>query len=194
MTGWYSWPATATWPSAAARPRRGATSACRISPRCTSGSPVSTPRRSGRSDSRRASARRKPQRGDGFTAHPGHPFAGQAHGRGPAMVASDAAQCRCPVPQPADPGDPARLTGAGHGDDGDAVQARCVRPRQRGRRRPGPDRVLDRVRRLLLRPDVRPAPDRRGDGRYSGGSGWPGSASGPTWHPRSPPCFRCWPE
>ena len=134
----------------------------------------------------------EPQRGDGLTAHPGPPFAGQPHGRSPAMVASDAAQCRCPVPQPADSRDPARFAGAGHGDDGDAVQAWCIRSRQRSRYRPGSDRVLDRVRRLLLRPDVRPSPNRRRDGRCSGGNGWQGSAWGLTWHPRSRRCFRCW--
>ena len=39
-----------------------------------------------------------------------------------------------------------------------------------GRYRPGADRVLDRVRWLLLRPDVRPAPDRRGDGGLPAGA------------------------
>ena len=99
----------------------------RISTRCTSGWPARTPRDLGGAI-----------RGQPWRAAPGssarrrsppvrQPLRRQAHGRGPAMVATDAAQCRRSHPQPADAGDPARLAGAGHGDDGDAVQARRVR-------------------------------------------------------------------
>src|SRR6476659_2611624 len=90
------------------------------------------------------------------------------------MVAANTAQYGCTVSEPADPGGPPRLTRAGHSDDGDAVQARCVRSGWLSRRRPGPDRVLDRIRRFLLRPDLRPAPDCGGDGRIPTGA--PGRA------------------
>ena len=43
-------------------------------------------------------------------------------------------------------------------------RARRLRAARRGRRRPGPDRFLGRLCRLLLRPHLRAAPDRRGDG------------------------------
>ena len=136
----------------------------------------------------------EPQRGEGLAPIPARRSPAQAHRRRPAVVASDAAQCRRPVPQPADSRDPARLAGARHGDDGDAVQARCIRPRQRSRCRACPDRVLDRVRRLLLRPDVRPSPDRRRDAGVQTGTVGRAQRRAPTSHPKSRPCFRCWRE
>ena len=131
---------------------------------------VKTLRRSGRT--RFADSRREAERPGRLQLQRclGRTVPASTRGHGPAMVAAHPAQCRCPLSQPADPGDPARLAGAGHGDDGDAVQARRVRSGRRRRHRPGADRVLDRVRRLLLRPDVRPAPDRRRDGGLPAGT------------------------
>ena len=100
------------------------------------------------------------------------------------------AQCQHSGPQPAKPSH-ARLTRAGHGDDGDAVQARRFGSKSS---RPGPGDCLDRIRRLLFRPYLWPAPPRWGDGSCSGESAWSASAWAPTWHPRSQHCFRYWPE
>jgi ABC-type multidrug transport system ATPase subunit len=81
-------------------------------------------------------------------------------------------QRRPAVPESADAGGAGGIAGAGRRHDGRAVPSRRVR--RPDDRRGDPDDVLARVRRVLLRPHLRPAPDRRGDGRSSAGSGWPG--------------------